>query len=200
MLLIFLDSETTGLDSTKHRVLEIAYKIYDSEKKCIVVSYSSIIMQGAAVLAEADPNSMKVNGFNEELILTGKSERAVACEIINDFNRAGVNNGSSLFICQNPSFDRVFFNQLVSVEMQTEFGWPYHWLDLASMYWANQNGKLSFERELSKNAIATKLGLLKEPDPHRAMNGVTHLMQCYCSLFALSIPGLEADVKSAQQG
>lgn len=200
MLLIFLDSETTGLDSTKHRVVEIAYKIYDTAKKRIVVSNSCIINQPAAVLAEADPKSLKVNGFTEELILTGKSERAVAAEIIHDFNRAGVHQGQALFVCQNPSFDRAFFNQLVSVEMQSEFKWPYHWLDLASMYWMHKKGELPDEQSLSKNAIAKKLGLPKEAEPHRAMNGVIHLMQCYSSLFSLSIPELEADAKSAQWG
>ena len=200
MLLIFLDSETTGLDSNKHRVIEIAFKIYDSEKNRIVVSYEAVINQPASVLAEADPRSMQINGFTEELILTGKSERAVSAEIINDFNRSGIGGGSAVFICQNPSFDRIYFNQLVSVDMQTEFSWPYHWLDLASMFWVERKGRFQKESEISKNAIAKSLGLGREPDPHRAMNGVTHLMECYQALFDLSIPGLGADVRSAQQG
>ncbi|MCH9611248.1 MAG: Oligoribonuclease [Chlamydiales bacterium] len=200
MLIIFLDTETTGLDSQRHRVLEIAFKIYDSQKNRIVVSYSAIINQPSEVLALADPQSMEVNGFTDTLVMSGKSERAVSAEIIGDFNRAGVDKGNAVFVCQNPSFDRTFFNQLVSVQMQTEFRWPYHWLDLASMYWARKGGQISEEKELSKNAIASSLGLAREADPHRAMNGVIHLMQCYCSLFSLSIPELEADARSAQRG
>ncbi len=198
MRIIFLDSETTGLDVTKHRLLEIAFKIFDSEKKRLVSSFEAIINQPAAVLACADPHSMSINGITEEVILTGKSERAVSAEIMNDFERAGVANGAAVFICQNPSFDRGFFNQLISVEMQKELQWPYHWLDLASMFWAIKKGSFEKESDISKNAIAQSFGLKKEADPHRAMNGVIHLMQCYQALLGLSIPEFEASARSVR--
>jgi DNA polymerase-3 subunit epsilon/oligoribonuclease len=67
--------------------------------------------------------------------------------------------------------------------------WPYHWLDLASMYWAleikkSQNLEYSLPDEilLSKDNIAKSLGLEQEAKPHRAMHGVDHLLLCYTHL------------------
>ncbi|MCP5470014.1 MAG: 3'-5' exonuclease [Chlamydiales bacterium] len=198
MLLIFLDCETTGLDPQKHRVIEIAYKIYDTEKKRVIVSYDSIVSQPAEVMAEASMESLRINGFTQEMIMSGKSERSVSAEIINDFHRAGIGEGKAVFICQNPSFDRTYFTQLISVEMQKEFRWPYHWLDLASMYWATNKDACKEERDISKDAIAEALSLPAEQSPHRAMNGVVHLMQCYSALFQLQIPELVVDERLAR--
>ncbi|EKE08172.1 MAG: hypothetical protein ACD_17C00306G0003 [uncultured bacterium] len=64
--------------------------------------------------------------------------------------------------------------------------WPYHWLDLASMYWAiamkkaTQNqGPLPWVTGVSKDQIAAQYRLPEEKKPHRAMNGVEHLLLCY---------------------
>ena len=198
MLCIFLDTETTGLDPLKHRILEIAFKIYDTDLKKVVQSYESVINQPAEVLAEASPESMQINGFTEGLILTGKSEHAVSAEVIEVLNQAKISEGKAVFICQNPSFDRSFFNQLVGVDLQSGFNWPYHWLDLASMFWALKDGEIKEESELSKNGIAAQFSLEAERMPHRAMNGTIHLIQCYFSLFHREVPELETDAKLAR--
>ncbi|MCH9609056.1 MAG: hypothetical protein S4CHLAM45_08170 [Chlamydiales bacterium] len=180
MLFIFLDTETTGLDPIRHRAIEIAFKIVESS--VVVASYETVISQPPEVLEAADPESLKINGFTEDLILNGKNEATVAMEIIDLFNEAGVGKKSAIFICQNPSFDRSFLLQLISINEQRAMGWPYHWLDLASMFFA-KNPAVEEERLLSKNAIAKELGLPPEGEPHRAMNGVNHLMECFEALY-----------------
>jgi len=190
MLLIFLDTETTGLNPKKHRSLEIAYKVVDTQTKSVVIRYERIVSQPAEVWAEADPKSLEVNGFTWEQTLSGKSEKVVASEILNDLNRLELGQKEGVFICQNPSFDRAFFTQIINADLQTHNGWPYHWLDLASMYWGvSLSRNPSFPNELkeidlSKNSIAKQLGLAAEKSPHRAMNGVDHLISCYQGLFA----------------
>lgn len=190
MYLIFLDTETTGLNPEKHRILEIAYKILDSITGKIVNSYVSIIAQPAEVWAEADPTSLEINGFCWEDLLHGKTEKVVAIEIANDLNYLDLANKSAVFICQNPSFDRSFFIQLIHADLQKHYGWPYHWLDLASMYWTMrllktpEDVKKFKENDLSKDEIAKHYGILTEQLPHRAMNGVEHLMACYRAIFA----------------
>lgn len=94
--------------------------------------------------------------------------------------------GSAVFICQNPAFDRGFFNLLVDVYVQELLNWPYHWLDLASMFWANIFVKarnsgipLPDKISLSKNDIAKYYDLPPEENPHKAMRGVDHLILCY---------------------
>jgi len=189
MYLIFLDTETSGLNPEKHRTLEIAYKVVDSITNKAVVSYASIIAQPEGVWAEADPASLQFTGFSWEDILQGKTEKVVADEIANDFNKLSLTEKGGIFICQNPSFDRAFFLQLINADIQTHLGWPYHWLDLASMYWAarlmkDRVGPHHFkENDLSKDEIAKYYGLDPEPTPHRAMNGVNHLIACYDALF-----------------
>lgn len=192
MYLIFLDSETSGLNPEKHRLLEIAYKVVDSKSGSTILSYESIISQPAEVWAEADGASLEVTGFCWEDILMGKSERAVASEIINDLNCLGIGEKGGVFVCQNPSFDRTFFLQLINADLQRHYGWPYHWLDLASMYWAfcllQEEGRFKEwkESDLSKDAIAKHFALREEKYPHRAMKGVNHLLACYNALFKVA--------------
>lgn len=190
MYLIFLDTETTGLNPEKHRILEIAYKVLDTATDRVLIGYEEVIAQPAEVWAAADPQSLKVNGFDWETILGGKSEKFIASQITQDFNHLELSKRGGVFVCQNPSFDRAFFTQLINVDLQEHYGWPYHWLDLASMYWATcvredqKKASLMKEKELSKNAIARHFGLPEEERPHRAMNGVRHLMACYQALFS----------------
>ncbi|MCC5831861.1 MAG: 3'-5' exonuclease [Chlamydiales bacterium] len=190
MLLIFLDTETTGLDPDKHRTLEIAYRVIDSLTDRSIVSYETLVSQPLEVWAEADPESLEINGFTWEETLSGKPEKVVASEILNDLNHLDLGKKEGVFICQNPSFDRSFFTQLINVELQRHNGWPYHWLDLASMYWGvrlsrdPEFSKGVKESDLSKNKIAGFYGIGEEGMPHRAMNGVDHLITCYKSLFS----------------
>lgn len=187
--MIFLDTETTGLNADKHRILEIAYKVIDARSNHVVLSYDAIVSQSADVWAEADPESLKINGFTWEQTLTGKTEKAVSSEIFNDLNRLNLGKEQAVFICQNPSFDRAFFNQLISPDIQDHNGWPYHWLDLASMYFGVQRShnkdfaKELKESALSKNSIGKTYGLKPEAMPHRAMHGVDHLIACFEALF-----------------
>lgn len=189
MLLVFLDSEATGMDPEKHRAIELAFKIYDSVSFHLVNSYESIISQSQEVWAEADPESSKIHGFTYEEILKGKNEQAIRGEVITYLNNAKISQKGGVFICQNPSFDRVLFNKIVSERLQKQYNWPYHWLDLASMYWTflhyEKKSKLGEiqEKDLSKNHIAEHFGIAPEPYPHRAMNGVNHLVHCYQALF-----------------
>jgi oligoribonuclease len=182
---IFLDLETTGLNPVKHRAIDIALQIidlYSGEKKA---SYESIIYQPQEIWAQSEPESLAINGFTRAKVTAGKSEPEIAQEIISIINNLSIKRGMAVFICQNPSFDRAFFSQLIDVDLQEEFKWPYHWLDFASMYWALnikemiEEEMLSLRSALSKDDIAKSYGLPPEEQPHRAMNGVSHLILCY---------------------
>jgi oligoribonuclease len=183
---IFLDTETNGLNAFKHRTIEIAFKIVDIHTGELKEAYESIIHQPDDVWERSDPASLRVNGFTYEDLLKGKKADVVATEITNILQRHRVQRGSAVFICQNPSFDRIFFSQLVDPDIQENFKWPYYWLDLASMYWAEgiRRGKenpnfLPWVTGFSKDRIASVYHLPGEQNPHRAMNGVNHLLLCY---------------------
>ena len=186
MLGVFLDTETNGLNAFKHRVLEIAFKIVNLKTGEMKEAYQTIIHQPENIWKSSDPSSLKVNGFTYEKLLKGKRADLAATEITNILQRNGIRRGEAVFICQNPSFDRIFFSQLVDPDIQESLNWPYHWLDLASMYWAvsMRRGKenpqhFPWVTGFSKDRIASVYHLPSEQQPHQAMNGVDHLLLCY---------------------
>ena len=178
---VFLDTETSGLNPTKHCILEIAFKIIDIESGELKINYCSVVAQTTANWEKADPMSLAINGFTWNEVSKGKPLKTVAAETITALSQVDIRNENGVFICQNPSFDRAFFSQLIDPDLQEALHWPYHWLDLASMYWAiNINKDPSpWVTGISKDNISQVQGLPTEAKPHRAMNGVDHLIACY---------------------
>lgn len=186
MYAIFLDIETTGLDPFVHKPIDLAFKIYDIRNDSLVASYQQIICQSQEEWKQCDPDSIAVNGYTYEDIKEGQSIEKTAEEVVELFTVHRIKRGHSFFICQNPAFDRAFFDCIVPVYTQEKLNWPYHWLDLASMYWvflfSEAEGKCNNLPEtvnLSKNAIGKRFGIEREAEPHRAINGVEHLIKCY---------------------
>lgn len=186
MQAIFLDIETTGLDPCLHRVLEIAFKVVNLNSGDEILTYQSVVKQSKEAWGMRDPRSVEINGFTWEKVQFGKEEAFIAQEIIQIFIDLKIARGRTVYICQNPAFDRSFFSQLIDIHTQEQHKWPYHWLDFASMYWAlemkayqNRKEPLPEELSISKNAIAQRYHLPIEIEPHCALNGVDHLIQCY---------------------
>ncbi len=191
MLAIFMDLETTGLDPSRHRVIELAIKAIDIQRGSVVGAYQTIIKQPHEVWERRDSFSIEINGFQWSQLQNGVEEAEVGHRIVNLFRELKVERGKAVYICQNPAFDRSFFSQIVDLYTQDRLNWPYHWLDLASMYWALKTERYIEERKsfpdslsLSKDEIAKQYNLPKEAAPHRAMNGVDHLILCYRAIFA----------------
>lgn len=189
MLGIFLDTETNGLSLFKHKVLEIALQIVDMMTGQVVATFQSVVSTTESEWKRSDKESLRINGFSWEEVSLGLSPQAVGSSIEKLFLENGIQRGKAVFICQNPSFDRAFFSQLVDPEKQEKLLWPYHWLDLASMYWVKAMKNAScgqspfpWETGLSKDKIAATYNLAREQNPHRAMNGVNHLILCYESV------------------
>jgi oligoribonuclease len=183
---IFLDTETNGLNFLVHRPLEIAFKILDLTTKSCKAEYSQILSITPEEWAVSDPESLRLNGFTWEMTSKGKTRASVAEEIKQCFQATGIKRGKAVFICQNPSFDRAFFAQLINPEIQEKLAWPYHWLDLASMYWAESMragrkdpAHYPWVTGVSKDKIAAHYRLPAERVPHRAIGGVDHLIACY---------------------
>jgi DNA polymerase-3 subunit epsilon/oligoribonuclease len=179
---VFVDIETTGLDFDVHVPIDIAVAVLDLNDTSNLVTYTSCITCDAEDWILADPKALEVNGFTQENTRLSKKDWEVGREIEEFLIRHKITKDEAFFICQNPSFDRPFFLQLISQERMNSLNWPYHWLDLASMFWIKFYGcsypaptKLS----LSKDSIARHFNLPPERKPHRALNGVLHLIQCY---------------------
>lgn len=190
MLAIFLDIETTGLDFYQHRSIDIAFKIINVNSGKVLYTYQTVVSQPLDVWEKRDPMSAEFNGFTWEKVQTGKTEVEIKSEIIKIFAEIGIVRGKAVYVCQNPAFDKCFFSQIVEIYTQEELNWPYHWLDLASMYWCTRvkeaqqmHQPMPAEMNLSKNSIAEHYNLPKEVTPHSALNGVNHLIECYRAVF-----------------
>ena len=189
MLGVFLDTETNGLNAFTHKILEIAYKIVDLETGTLKKEYHATISQPMDAWEKSDAESLQINRFTFTELQQGVTTELVAQTIIDDFVALGIVRKKAVFICQNPSFDRAFFSQLITPETQERLQWPYHWLDLASMYWAlaikeasRDPNHLPWITGFSKDLIAAHYHLKPEAKPHRAMNGVDHLLLCYTAV------------------
>jgi oligoribonuclease len=191
---IFLDSEANGLNPLRHKILEFALKILDMETGEQKTSYETMVKLSHSEWERSDKESLKVNGFTWEEVSQGKEAALIAEEVIQLFTKWDIKRGDAVFICQNPSFDRAFFSQIVDPDTQEKLNWPYHWLDLASMYWAEsiRRGKTNpllypWKTGVSKDRIAAAYKLPPEEKPHRALNGANHLLLCYQNI--IGFPG-----------
>lgn len=191
MKAVFVDIETTGLDFDMHVPIDIALIIVDLNDFTNSSAYTSCITCDARDWALSDVQSLIVNGYNPDNLI-GKNDWEVGKEIEQFLVNHEIVKGKAIFICQNPAFDKPFFLQLISQERMNDLNMPYHWLDLASMYWIKFYGsfhpiptpdciipELAYEVSLSKDSIAKRLGIAPEEKPHRALNGAMHLMKCY---------------------
>lgn len=195
MIGIFLDTETNGLNSQIHKILEIAFKIVDLQSGEVKEEFQTLVTIALEAWEKSDQESLRINGFTWNEVSKGKMPRHVSQSIIDIFTKWGIRRKKAVFICQNPSFDRVFFSQLIDPDTQELLSWPYHWLDLASMYWAlsmnkakQSLGPLPWETGFSKDLIAQQYQLPGEEKPHRAMNGVSHLLLCYKAVVGFPRP------------
>jgi DNA polymerase-3 subunit epsilon/oligoribonuclease len=186
MLGVFLDTETSGLDPFVHVPLELGLSIVDLASGTVLGEFETLLRASDNEWAVHDPISIQINGLTKAQIDQGRPRADVAQEIEGLFSHHGIDNDRALFICQNPAFDRPFFSKIVPPYRQDVLHWPYHWLDLASMYWAIKLAGTdrvgSFGLNVSKDIIARELGISPEQRPHRAMNGVRHLIACYQGL------------------
>ncbi|MEX0962334.1 MAG: 3'-5' exonuclease [Simkaniaceae bacterium] len=178
---IFLDIETNGLNFLRHVPLEIAFKIIDLKTGVIKCSFESMIAPSIEEWKRSDKESLAINKIRFKALENTKSREVIGEEIALKFNHHQVKRGKSVYICQNPSFDRYFFSLLIDPDLQEKYHWPYHWLDLASMQWAlsMRDQNCPWLAGLTKDKIAAFHNLPSEKYPHRAMNGVEHLILCY---------------------
>jgi oligoribonuclease len=176
MLAIFLDIETTGLDPYRHCPIDIALKIVDTSTGETKAIYKSVIKQGEEQWQKRDLESMKINGYTWEQVQLGKDISKVSEEIIHLFTENGIQRGEAVFICQNPAFDRGFFNHIIPVYTQEKLNW--------ALLVKNQ-GDIPKKTSLSKNSIAEQYQIPEEVKPHLAMNGVNHLIECYIAVLGL---------------
>ena len=180
MRLIFLDIETTGLDPAKDVPLEIAIMILNADDLSQIYSAEYLIKQDGVKLDKLGNIGTSVHGIDRRDLNEAYNPYQIFLAVNDAFTFMKISKDNAVFVCQNPSFDRQFFNQIFPEEYRISEGWPYHWLDLASMFWITE--QLPEYMLLSKDNIAVKLDIPVEVKPHKAMQGVKHLIRCYIEM------------------
>ena len=154
---IFLDTETTGLDSRFHAVWEIAYAVNDGPILDSIVPHT---------LENAVEQALEINGYHERINSRGDVDDEVAFEL--QFIKELEGN---IIVAANPAFD--------SKMLKARFGrelWHYRMIDLET--YAMPALDLDEPRGLA--FIAEQLGV-KAPD-HTAAADVFTLRECFYKL------------------
>ena len=192
---VILDSETTGLDASRHQILEIALKVVETGTGEWLGAFQSVVSLSKKEWGDADPKALRVNGFTwRDVQARGRSRDDIAVDVCALFSRHNLTFSNAFFLCQNPSFDRAFFSQICSPSVQKSCAFPFYWMDFASMHWALTAKEMTVGRRklttipCSKDGIARFRGLPEETKPHTAMNGVDHLLLLFSKIVGFPHP------------
>lgn len=159
--LIFLDTETTGLEYDKHEIWEIAWAVNDGPVEERILVHS---------LKTADPKALDLNGYHIRYPEGARSKGPMT-----DLEVRSVLADNTI-VCANPTFDRFFMY----------FRWghePYHYrsIDIESMAmlvfgWERPRGLKDVAAELRQR-------MYNIPDPdHTAGVDVEVLRACFNAL------------------
>lgn len=169
--IIFVDTETTGLDPERHEVWEIAYAINDGPVESFQVPHS---------LRNADPLALGINRYYHRVSADyfGDDLPPSREEIL---QQALAGN----YLCAaNPSFDTAFLKARWGVEP-----WHHRKIDIQSfaMPAMGQWGKPPSMNDIV--AFCRSTGAQITQNDHTAGNDVKALQQCYyalCRMYAVS--------------
>lgn len=159
--LIFLDTETTGLDPELHEVWELAYAKNDGPINTYVLPHS---------LKSADPRALAMNGYFQRHPLGARADGPMG-----DIYLKEILAGNTL-VCANPTFDRMMLRKRWGLEP-----WHYRSVDVESMALV----VFDWDRPRGLKDVAAELRSRKhdipEPD-HTAGKDVLVLRTCYYAL------------------
>lgn len=154
MSIVYIDTETTGLDPSIHEVWEIAYAVGDGP-----IHFGTVPHLGAS----ADPSALAMNGYWERGFTNFKNH------LIDGEVRDAL-EGATL-VGANPAFDAAFLRQRWGVAP-----WKYRLLDIEAYAMA----ALGLDEPKGLSYIAEQLQV-QAPD-HTAAGDVRTLRECHEAL------------------
>lgn len=171
--LIFLDTETTGLDDRKHEVWEIAWARNDDPVSVVTLSHRGLT---------ADPDSLEMNGYWD------RATNNRFGTIVSEMALKQLLKGQTL-ICSNPTFDRGFLKSRWGSEP-----WHHRSVDISSYAMPI----LGHDRPMGLARIAEELSILGHliPSPsHSAAGDVETLREAYKALKEIREQSVRAEWK-----
>ena len=171
--LLFVDTETTGLDPTKHEVIEVSWTLTSPDAKIVKKKYLARMLP--LHIETAEPKALEINGYTEvgwrTGTLTSQGEVAEAFHAVAK---------DKILVAHNVSFDEGFMTALLR---ESEFApsWHYHKVDTAALAWpAFAGGALS---GVSLEKVCAFLGI-KQERKHAADADVESCRLVYLALMS----------------
>ena len=170
--LLFVDTETTGLDASKHELLEVAAIRTTPDAKTIISTFEAKLKP--LHLETAEPKALQINGYVPE---QWTDDLCMAPELVADALQKMA--GDSVLVGQNVSFDEGFLSPLFT-RLGMRPPWGYHKVDTVSLAWPLyiNNAELP---GISLEKLCRFLGVTSLPT-HRAAADVEACRQVYLKL------------------
>lgn len=168
----FIDLETTGLNVTKHEIIEVGCVITTPKLKLIEKFELKIKPEH---IENADPISLKINHYNEADWVLGSTLEDVMKTLSKKVK-------DCIMVGQNVSFDSAFLEYAFS---KTKFKntMHYHKLDTISIAWAKLN-KMPDIDHFSLREMCKYFGIQNE-HPHSALSDAYATYELYKKLMNL---------------
>jgi DNA polymerase-3 subunit epsilon len=177
MTLVFLDTETTGLDPSRHEVWELAYAVDDGDIEGGVVYHST---------RYADPTALMMNGYHDRTYpqkFSDMQRLEIGC-------RAALEGAT--IVGANPAFDTAFLRARWGVAP-----WHHRLWDVEA-YAAGVHGLNSLSGLAVISAVLRDLGHdIPKPD-HSAVGDVATLRASFYALHSIRKHADRADAKETK--
>jgi DNA polymerase-3 subunit epsilon len=171
--LLFIDSETTGLDHTKHEMLEVAAILTSPNGLDILDAYEAKLFP--IDIGAAEPQALKVNGYSEVEWAPEKcTDRGL---VAGQLHRMSSN---AILVGHNVSFDENFATVFLKSCGMTP-PWHYHKIDTMCLAWP-----LFCARKIDYFNLDTLCAYFKIPRTvHRAMADTKACRSVYLELMKI---------------
>lgn len=126
--LIFLDTETTGIDPEKNEIIQVAAVLVDLDTRKI----ESAINYYIEATGELDAAASVVNGYYVGK-WTEEERHPLKPEIVAPMLKQFLSIRNSAIVAHNSSFDRAFCASLLSKHGISRRDQPKYWFDTATM-------------------------------------------------------------------
>lgn len=155
---VFIDTETTGLDATRHEIIEVA-AIRVTHDLARVVLGPLVLRVRPTRIEDADPRALDLNGYSAE-------SWEPACDVGTALDWLQPLVRDAVVAGHNVGFDVAFLEAAARATGRT-LPWDYHRLDTATLAWLlTQSGSTS---SVSLQPVCDALGIVRAR-AHRALD------------------------------
>lgn len=153
------DLETTGLSLEKHEIIEIGLVLVSQPDFSIIETWDTKVRPVHPETANKD--ATKISGYTP-------LEWSNAIELKEALMVYSQKTKEAIFCAYNVLFDYSFIRQAFK-NTGVKYAMDYHSIDIPSLVW--EKLRKSDHKRMNMNLTADYLGIPKEPEIHRAING-----------------------------